>query len=55
MFGLLVKVAAVDPGSIPGDSQLRQKSVVGQKIGNSAIFLFFVNRKLEILQFFYFL
>ena len=55
MFGLLVKVAvtvagssAVDAGSIPGSSQLRQKSVVGQEIANSAlpVFIFF---KIEIL------
>ena len=35
MFGLLVKVVgsyAVDPGSIPGNSKLRQKSVVGQEL-----------------------
>ena len=41
MFGLLVKVAgnsAMDVGSIPGSSQLRLKSVVGQEIANSAIF-----------------
>ena len=48
MFGLLVKVAgssAVEAGLIPGSSQLRQKSVVGQEIANSAVFLFFKNLK----------
>ena len=38
MFGLLVKVvrsSAVDTGSIPDGSKLRQKSVVGQEIANS--------------------
>ena len=46
--GLLLKVvgsSVVDPGSIPGVSKLRQKSVIGQEIGNSAIFLFFKNLK----------
>ena len=50
MFGLLVKVvgsSAVDTGSIPDSSKLRQKSVVGQEIANSAIFFIFY--KLEIL------
>ena len=45
MFGLLVKVIgsfAVDPGSIPGSFQLRQKSVVGQEIAD---FLLFINLK----------
>ena len=40
MFGLLVKVVgsfAVDPGLIPGSSQLRQESGAGQEIANSAI------------------
>ena len=35
MFGLLVKVVgifAIDPGSIPDSSQLRQKSGVGRKL-----------------------
>ena len=59
MFGLLVKVvgsSAVDPGSIPGTSQLRQKCVVGQaqlrqkcvvgqEIANSANSLIFKNLK----------
>ena len=43
MFGLLVKVVgsyAVDPGSIPGSSKLRQKSVVGQEIANLQIWDF---------------
>ena len=46
MFGLLVKVvgsSAIDTGLIPDSSKLRQKSVVGQEIANSAIFLFFKN------------
>ena len=41
MFGLLVKVvgsSVVDPDSIPGSPQLRQKSGIGQEIANSAIF-----------------
>ena len=41
MFGLLAKVVGsyyVDPGSIPGNLQLRQKSVVGQEIGNFWLF-----------------
>ena len=36
----MVKVVgsyAVDPGSIPGSSKLRQKSVVGQEIANLQI------------------
>ena len=44
MFGLLVKVVgsyAVDPGSIPGSSKLRQKSVVEQQIANLEIWDFF--------------
>ena len=44
MFGLLVKVVetyAKDPGSIPGNLQLRQKSVVGQEIANLQIWRFF--------------
>ena len=36
---------AVDPGSIPGSSKLRQKSVVGQEIANLQIWDFL---KLEI-------
>ena len=43
MFGLLVKVvgsSSVDPGSIPGSLELRQKSVVGQEIANSALNFF---------------
>ena len=43
-IGLLVRVvggSAVDPGSIPGSSCLRQKSVVGQEIANSAIVFMF--------------
>ena len=52
MFGLLVKVvrsSAVDTGSIPDSSKLKQKSAIGQEIANSAIFILFL--KHEILNF----
>ena len=41
MFGLMVKVVespAVDPSSISGSLQLRQKSGVGQEIENFEFF-----------------
>ena len=44
MFDLLVMVVgsyAVDPGSIPANLQLRQKSVVGLEIANLQIWEFF--------------
>ena len=42
----MVGSSAVDQGLISGSLQLRQKSVVGQEIANSANFIFY---KLEIL------
>ena len=46
MFGLLVKVvgsSSIDPDLIPGSSQFRQESGIGQEIASSAIVLFFRN------------
>ena len=55
MFGLLVKVVgslAVDPGFIPGSSQLRHKSGIGHWTRNCKILKFIIDdffKKLAVL------